>query len=125
MDDSFVTVDRAAIALGVSQSTVLRRCRSGDLSAVYERGKWWVPRARLPGTVSRHQDDDDDPVANLRRRLAAMPGLLTAEQVADVTGMSIWSVRAAMRSGDIPSVRVGSRRLSPKAALVSWLGLAS
>lgn len=121
-----MSISSAAAAFGISESTALRRVRSGELRAVDDRGKWKVLASELPvrRTTSKAVDDGDaSPRSALLRRLGELPPLIGPEVVAEVTGLGIWAVREGIRRGDIPTRRVGSRRLVPVILLGEWLGL--
>ena len=47
---------------------------------------------------------------------------LTVEEVADLLGIGRGSAYAAVRAGEIPSVRIGRRVLVPRSALLTLLG---
>lgn len=47
--------------------------------------------------------------------------MLNAEDVACLLGLSRWKVYEGMRTGEIPSLRVGRRILVPTHALRAWL----
>jgi excisionase family DNA binding protein len=49
--------------------------------------------------------------------LDELPDVLTADEVADVLRLGRNTVYDALRTGTIPSVRIGRRLLVPKAAL--------
>lgn len=49
--------------------------------------------------------------------------VFSAEELVEMTGLSIKSVYEGARSGDIPSVRVGRRVLFPKQAIRTWLNV--
>ena len=118
------TTDVAAI-LGISHSTCLRRIRSGDIPAVAEHGVWRVLASDMPSqAVATEPVEGDTSRTMLSRRLAELPPLLTAEQVANVTGCGLPAIRTAMRRGDIPTRKVGAKRMVPVVLLGEWLGLA-
>lgn len=48
---------------------------------------------------------------------------LTVEEAADVLGIGRTLAYEAVRRGDIPSIRVGKRRLVPRGALDQFLGI--
>jgi excisionase family DNA binding protein len=50
---------------------------------------------------------------------------LSVDETASVLGISRNSVYAAIRAGDVPSIRVGRRFLVPTALLAELLGLSS
>ncbi len=52
-----------------------------------------------------------------------LPPILTVEETAKVLGISRGLAFAAVRSGDIPSVRIGRRILVPRERLRQMLGL--
>ena len=51
-----------------------------------------------------------------------LPPILTVEQTAKLLGISRGLAFAAVRSGDIPSVRIGRRILVPRERLRQMLG---
>lgn len=55
-----------------------------------------------------------------------MSATYTADQVAELLGVSTWSIYEAVRRGDppIPPIRVGRRIVWSRAAVDSLLGLA-
>ena len=53
----------------------------------------------------------------------ALPPILTVEQTAKVLGISRGLAFAAVRAGDIPSIRIGRRILVPRDRLRQMLGL--
>jgi len=52
-----------------------------------------------------------------------LPPILTVEQTAKVLGISRGLAFAAVRAGDIPSIRIGRRILVPRDRLRQMLGL--
>jgi excisionase family DNA binding protein len=50
-----------------------------------------------------------------------LPDVMTVEETATLLRISRGLAFAAVRSGEIPSVRVGRRILVPKARLLAWL----
>jgi excisionase family DNA binding protein len=52
-----------------------------------------------------------------------LPPILTVEQTAEVLGISRGLAFAAVRAGDIPSVRIGRRILVPRDRLRHMLGV--
>ncbi|HVF05271.1 MAG TPA: helix-turn-helix domain-containing protein [Frankiaceae bacterium] len=52
-----------------------------------------------------------------------LPPILTVEQTAKVLGISRGLAFAAVRNGDIPSIRIGRRILVPRDRLRQKLGL--
>ena len=46
----------------------------------------------------------------------------TVEEAANILGLGRSSAYAAVRSGDIPSIRIGARYLIPRVALEKMLG---
>lgn len=54
-------------------------------------------------------------------RFEELPDVLTAEEVARVLRLGRNTVYDCLRSGEIPSVRIGRRLLIPKAALLQML----
>jgi len=63
--------------------------------------------------------------ASMTIDLAPSPGRLTytVEEAAEIVGVGRSTAYAAVRAGDIPSVRVGTRLLVPKCALERMLGV--
>jgi hypothetical protein len=127
-DELTVDVSTAAAILGLSESTVQRRCRSGELKAFADQGRWRVLRSSLPSPIPLIPGDPTMPATSaagvLSGRLATMAPLLTPEQVAHITGLGISAVRSSLRSKDgIPYVKVGSRRMVPTIKLGIWLGI--
>jgi excisionase family DNA binding protein len=57
----------------------------------------------------------------VRINIDALPDVLTVEEAARFLRISRGLAFAAVRQGDIPSVRVGRRILVPKAPLLAWL----
>jgi excisionase family DNA binding protein len=53
--------------------------------------------------------------------LSDLPVVLTVDEVARVLRISRGSAFAAVRRGDIPSIRIGRRILVPKETLIAWL----
>ena len=50
------------------------------------------------------------------------PELLTMQDVADLTGMTVQYVRRLAREGRIPAVRIGQRRwYVPKPRFIEWI----
>lgn len=54
--------------------------------------------------------------------LGHLPLTLTVEQAAQVLGVGRSAAYAAVRAGEIPSVRIGRRVLIPRAGLARLLG---
>jgi excisionase family DNA binding protein len=54
-----------------------------------------------------------------------VPIMLTPEEVAELVGVSIWSVRRLLRSGELPAVRMGRKYLIRVADLAEYLTPAS
>lgn len=52
-----------------------------------------------------------------------LPPILTVDQTAKVLGISRGLAFAAVRAGDIPSIRIGRRILVPRERLRQMLGL--
>ena len=51
-----------------------------------------------------------------------LPDLLSAQDAANVLGISAQTVRKMARDGEIPAVRVGERKwIIPKALLAEWV----
>lgn len=49
------------------------------------------------------------------------PDLLTVQHLAEITGSAEQTVRRAMDAGQIPSVRIGRRRYSPKSRFIEYI----
>jgi excisionase family DNA binding protein len=54
--------------------------------------------------------------------LASLPVTLTVEEAAGILGVSRGTAYEAVRSGELPSVRLGRRLLIPRARLLQLLG---
>jgi excisionase family DNA binding protein len=52
-----------------------------------------------------------------------MPEFLIIPEVAELTRVSVHTVRRAIRNGQLRTVRAGARILIPRAELSAWLGL--
>jgi len=127
-ESAFVSISTAAVAFGISESTCLRRVQRGEVQAVSDAGRWKVLASELPSRpqpTSPSLDGAESARSVLVRRLAELPPLVGPEVVAEITGLGITAVRRAIRNGDIPSRRVGSRRLVPVLLLGEWLGVAA
>src|SRR5688500_12347361 len=61
--------------------------------------------------------------ASVRVDLDSLPLTLTVEQTAKLMGLSRGSAYEAVRTGQIPSLRIGRRVLIPKHALLQLLGV--
>lgn len=55
--------------------------------------------------------------------LERLPPLLTVDQAIGLTQLGRSTIYQAIRSGDLPSIRIGRRVLIPKASLLRRLGL--
>lgn len=126
-DQTYVSIAAAAAALKISESTCLRRVQRGELRAVVEGGRWRVEASQLPQRPAQPAGDqpgaESSPSTLLRRRLAAMPALLSPEQVAELTGLGIEATRSALRAKQIPNHKVGPRRMVSAVELARWLGV--
>lgn len=59
----------------------------------------------------------------MRINIDDLPDILTVEETARFLRISRALAFAAVRQGDIPSVRVGRRILVPKTPLLAWLAI--
>jgi excisionase family DNA binding protein len=62
-----------------------------------------------------------DSTEGVRINTDGLPDILTVEETARLLRISRGLAFAAVRQGDIPSVRVGRRILVPKTQLLAWL----
>ena len=121
---TFVSVAVAASSFGVSESTLLRRIRAGDVPAIVERGSWRIPKSALP--VANAPAAITEPAGWFTEqtdRFVGLPPLLSPEQVCQITGLGLTAVRTAIRAGDFPVARVGKRKMVVTARLAAMLGL--
>lgn len=75
----------------------------------------------MSGVTSAHVRIVRDSTTGVRINIGDLPDILTVEETARVLRISRGLAFAAVRQGDIPSVRVGRRILVPKAPLLAWL----
>lgn len=112
----YLSTAEAASRLGISQSTVRRRCESGELLAEWNKGNWRIP---APAVEPRHHLPAVPEL--VAERLAHLPLLLSPKQAGDVLGMSEWSVQRACKLGHISHRRIGRLVRVPLAVIVEIL----
>ncbi len=76
---------------------------------------------RVPETKKRVASVTTDPQLGERRGEAARGGLLTAQKVAELLGVSPEYVWQMSREGRIPTIRLGRARRYRLDSILSWL----
>jgi excisionase family DNA binding protein len=103
------------VVLGVSPCIAPRACATGPCTpfpSTAGRNASWCPSV-MP-TDSSHEGGTVEHFA--------LPDVLTVEETARLLRISRGLALAGVRSGDIPSVRIGRRILVPRAQLIEFLG---
>ena len=118
--DNPMSTKQAAEVLGISVEEVRRRIDTNDLEAVMIGGNWKV---RIPPL---DEETASNPVVAIAEQIFGLPlselaPLLEPQQVATMLKIPIRRVRDSMRSGQLPTVQLGTRLYVPTPAFVAML----